>query len=79
MKYIGLGFFSKYYYYIFVVFFCQSIYDLFTGFNQYFDSSSYNGKGIFGNTSLFGKHFLIKNLLTFITFFCLVWFYITFI
>ena len=69
MRYIGLGFISKYYYYIFIFFFCNFICDCFTGFNQYILSSSNNGKNIFGFTPFFGKHFLIKNLLTFIAYF----------
>lgn len=69
MKYIGFGFFSKYYIYILFVFICQIIWDFFfAGFNQYVNNSSNDGKSVIGYTSFFGKHFLIKNLLTFIAY-----------
>jgi hypothetical protein len=64
MGYIGIGFYSKYYFYIFVVFLCQTICDLFTGFNKDIDipnNIQKNKDGILGNNFIIKKHYILQD------------------
>lgn len=67
MAYLGIGNFSKHYFYIFVVFFCQFICDYLTVFNKDNDDESEGQKSNFINYNYkLENHFLIQNLLTFL-------------
>ena len=69
MALIGIGPFSKYYYYIFLVFICQFICDFFTGFNKDLDDLNKNLRNVENILNLnfiLKDHYLIQNLLEFL-------------
>ena len=69
MALIGIGKFSKYYYYIFLVFICQFICDFFTGFNKDLDDSNKNLRNVenlFNLSFILKDHYLIQNLIEFL-------------
>ena len=82
MALIGIGKFSKYYYYIFLVFICQFICDFFTGFNKDLDDSNRNLRNVenlFNLSFILKEHYLIQNLFEFLGYIgCSFIFYLAF-
>ena len=79
MAFIGIGKFSKYYYYIILVYIFQFICDFFIGFNKDMDDPNKkfkNVESLFNLNFYLKDHYLIQNLLVFLSYIiCSIIFY----
>ena len=67
MSIIGIGNFSKYYFYIIVVFFCQFICDYLTVYNKDNDDELDTNKSIINYDYKLENHYIIQNLLNYLS------------
>ena len=67
MSIIGIGNFSKYYFYIIVVFFCQFICDYLTVYNKDNDDELDTNKSLINYDFKLENHYIIQNLLNYLS------------